>query len=324
MENIMNLHENRKAFEDAARAASDHFNIRETFVEKDYWVTFILRRLSQSENCDKVVFKGGTSLSKAFKLIERFSEDVDLAIIKEPEQTDNSIGRLIKSLQIELTKGFSEIITENTTRYKNFRKTVYDYEHLFESESSGTSGINRNLALEINSLADPVPNERRKVISIIAEFLEETNRVEQVKTYQLESFELNVLMPRPTLIEKILAIIRLSYYDDSIDRIRSKVRHFYDIYFLANSAYCIEYIKNPEFLKDFNRRYLEDKTKFNDPDDWKNTHYQESPALNSFDTIWNNVRSAYETDLRLLVYGSFPPEQQVADKFREIINILMK
>ncbi len=95
----MKLHNNRQGFEAAIRAASDHFSIRETFVEKDYWVTFILKRLSQSENRDKVVFKGGTSLFKVFKLIRRFSEDIDLAIIKETGQTDNSIGRLIKSVQ---------------------------------------------------------------------------------------------------------------------------------------------------------------------------------------------------------------------------------
>ena len=88
----MNLHKNKEAFRAAIRAAGDHFNIREIFVEKDYWVTFILKRLSQSDNRDKVVFKGGTSLSKVFKLIGRFSEDIDLAIIKEAEQTDNSIG----------------------------------------------------------------------------------------------------------------------------------------------------------------------------------------------------------------------------------------
>lgn len=67
----MNLHENKEVLQNAIRAASDHFNIREIFVEKDYWVTFILKRLSQSDNRDKVVFKGGTSLSKVFKLIGR-------------------------------------------------------------------------------------------------------------------------------------------------------------------------------------------------------------------------------------------------------------
>lgn len=320
----MNLHENKEAFRAAIRAASDHFNIREVFVEKDYWVTFILKRLSQSDNRDKVVFKGGTSLSKVFKLIERFSEDVDLAIIKEPGQTDSSIGRLIKSIQNELITGFSEVVTENTTRYKNFRRTEYDFEHLFEYGSTGTSGINRNLVLEINSLADPVPNERHQIRSIITEYLEETGNPEAVGTYELESFELNVLVPRPTLIEKILSIIRLSYFDDSVVRIKSKVRHFYDIYYLANSDYCKDYITTADFNRDFIIMYLQDKTKFNDPEKWLNTYYKDSPAFTSFDEIWSQVRSSYETDLKLLVYGEFPSEKLVADKFRELKSILMK
>jgi hypothetical protein len=322
MENIMNLHENKEALQNAIRAASDHLRVREVFVEKDYWVTFILRRLSLSEHKDKVVFKGGTSLSKVFGLIERFSEDIDLAIIKEPGQSNNKIGKLIKSIQKELVVGFSEIVTGNTSQKKNFRRNEYDYDRILELDADGSAGINRNLVLEINSLADPVPNEKKQVQSMITRFLEETEQNDLITKYNLEPFELNVLVPKSTLIEKILSIIRLSYFDDGIDRIRSKVRHFYDIYFLAESEYCNEYIKTPEFLSHFVTMYLEDKTKFNEPDKWIKTYYKESPALNSFDDIWEKVKSSYETDLRLLVHGKFPSEKDVADKFREIIKLL--
>jgi predicted nucleotidyltransferase component of viral defense system len=73
VEDLMNLHENSSVFENAIRAAGDHLNMRAVFVEKDYWVTFLLSRLSKSSYADKVVFKGGTSLSKVHKLIARFS-----------------------------------------------------------------------------------------------------------------------------------------------------------------------------------------------------------------------------------------------------------
>jgi len=69
----MILHENSDTFRDAIRTASDHLGIRDDFVEKDYWVTFILKRLSESDYSGNVVFKGGTSLSKVHKLIARFS-----------------------------------------------------------------------------------------------------------------------------------------------------------------------------------------------------------------------------------------------------------
>ena len=69
----MTLHENKDAFKDAIRAVSDYLGIRDIYIEKDYWVTYILERLSRSPNSRNVVFKGGTSLSKVYNLIERFS-----------------------------------------------------------------------------------------------------------------------------------------------------------------------------------------------------------------------------------------------------------
>ena len=109
MENSMNLHDNKEAFQNAIRAAGDHLGIRDIFVEKDYWVTFLLRRLSLSENSENVVFKGGSSLSKVYKLIDRFSEDVDLAILKEDGQSETQVRKMIRSIEKELTTGFKEV-----------------------------------------------------------------------------------------------------------------------------------------------------------------------------------------------------------------------
>lgn len=319
----MTLHDNRESFGDAIRAASDHFGIREVFVEKDYWVTFILKRLSQSQYRDKVVFKGGTSLSKVFGLIDRFSEDVDLAIIQEEGQSNNKIGKLIKSIQKELTAGFREIVTENTSQKKNFRRNEYAYDRILDAVSEGSAGINRNLVLEINSLANPVPNERLPVNSLVGRFLSETGQTELIKKYDLDPFELNVLVPRSTMIEKILAVIRLSYFPDHIDRIKGKVRHFYDIFSLATSEYGNENISTKAFKDDFERMYLEDKTKFDNPENWLMSDFRESLVFKSFDEIWEKVKPAYETDLRLLVHGKFPAEKEVAEKFKEVIRNLV-
>ena len=319
----MTLHDNRESFDDAIRAASDHFGIREVFVEKDYWVTFILKRLSQSQYRDKVVFKGGTSLSKVFGLIDRFSEDIDLAIIQEEGQSNNKIGKLIKSIQKELTTGFREIVTENTSQKKNFRKNEYAYDRIPDAVSEGSAGMNRNLVLEINSLANPVPNERLLVNSLVGRFLSETGQTELIKKYDMDPFELNVLVPRSTMIEKILSVIRLSYFPDYIDRLKGKVRHFYDIFFLSTSEYGKEYISTKAFKDDFERMYLEDKTKFDNPENWLMSDYKESLVFKSFDEIWEKVKPAYETDLRLLVHGKFPGEKEVAEKFKEVIRNLV-
>ena len=73
----MYLHkENRALFRDAILLTSQRLEVSEDIVEKDYYVTLILKKLSLIEY--PVVFKGGTSLSKAFQVIDRFSEDIDI------------------------------------------------------------------------------------------------------------------------------------------------------------------------------------------------------------------------------------------------------
>lgn len=65
--------------------------------------------LSRSKFSDISVFKGGTSLSKGYDLIERFSEDVDLAIIDDGNSSGNKIKIIIRSLEKEITHGLNEI-----------------------------------------------------------------------------------------------------------------------------------------------------------------------------------------------------------------------
>ena len=72
------LHENREEFTNAVNLASEYFHILPIIAEKDYYVTMILRELSERQ--EFIVFKGGTSLSKCHKAIKRFSEDIDITI----------------------------------------------------------------------------------------------------------------------------------------------------------------------------------------------------------------------------------------------------
>jgi len=71
------LHDNRELFGDVVKATAQEMNISFLYVEKDYWVTYILKALSKSEHIEQAIFKGGTALSKAYRVIERFSEDID-------------------------------------------------------------------------------------------------------------------------------------------------------------------------------------------------------------------------------------------------------
>ncbi len=106
----MKLHTNNRLFSDSIRATSQYLQINEIFIEKDYWITYILSNLSQSRFADQTVFKGGTSLSKGFALIERFSEDVDIAIIDNNNKSGNKIKGIIRATEKEIIGELKGII----------------------------------------------------------------------------------------------------------------------------------------------------------------------------------------------------------------------
>ena len=92
----MNLHENNEAFSEFVGLTAETIGLPQVYVEKDYWITKALKYLSESAHVDELVFKGGTSLSKAYRLIDRFSEDIDLAIFPG-DKSGNEKKRLLKS-----------------------------------------------------------------------------------------------------------------------------------------------------------------------------------------------------------------------------------
>jgi hypothetical protein len=88
-------------FDQVILQAAKHFQLRPAIIEKDYYVTEVLRIIAATAG-DKVIFKGGTSLSKGWNLIQRFSEDIDLfldPLAFEPPLTKRGIDRELKSLR---------------------------------------------------------------------------------------------------------------------------------------------------------------------------------------------------------------------------------
>ncbi len=96
----MYLHRDRETFRDMVEQASDSSGRTPAVVEKDYYVTLILKLLS--EQLDQCVFKGGTSLSKGFHVIDRFSEDIDITF---KEHIGESRRKKLKNVTL---KGISE------------------------------------------------------------------------------------------------------------------------------------------------------------------------------------------------------------------------
>lgn len=94
----MILHNDRKSLEEIIIQTANYYNIDVSIIEKDYYVTIMLKELSK--RIDNMIFKGGTSLSKCYHLIERFSEDIDLNIETLKHPTDSERNYAIQSKKL--------------------------------------------------------------------------------------------------------------------------------------------------------------------------------------------------------------------------------
>jgi predicted nucleotidyltransferase component of viral defense system len=101
----MTLHQYPADFRALLAATAQQLGMADVLIEKDYWVTYVLRALADSTYREQAVFKGGTALSKAYGLLERFSEDVDLAIAGTEGWSNNQVKKLMDSAARHLTQG---------------------------------------------------------------------------------------------------------------------------------------------------------------------------------------------------------------------------
>ena len=129
----MKLHENKELFKDAIIATSQLKNIAEIYVEKDYWVTLALHSIFSNEIGKSCIFKGGTALSKCNRLIDRFSEDIDIVLLKQEKESSNQLKNKLKKITKIVGEHIPEIEIVGITNKKGMiRKTAHNYPRIFE------------------------------------------------------------------------------------------------------------------------------------------------------------------------------------------------
>lgn len=316
------LHNDPKLFKDTVLATAEYFHISPAYIEKDYWITNTLRRLSQNPNANKAVFKGGTSLSKAYNLVDRFSEDIDIAVIDANSFNGNQLKTLIKKVAKEMTTDLEEIQVDGvTSKGSRFYKAVYAYPDMLKQKTK-TAISSGNLLVEVNSFANPYPYEARTITSFIEVFLNKTGNHDLITEHELQPFEVNVLDKRRTMIEKLVSLIRFSFSENPVVAIASKIRHFYDLYFLANDPECADYLSSPDFKKDFNELYAHDQEMFDEPTNWIDKTVSQSPLMTDFPALWTKLKDTYNTELSQLAYSPIPDESKISDKFIVFCELL--
>ena len=306
----MKLHKNREFFSNAIKATSQEFGMAPEFVEKDYWICQILQNLSRHPLSERIVWKGGTSLSKAYGLIKRFSSDVDFAIVLEG-LSQNQQKKLIAKIGKDTTIDMEEIdIPDDTIKNSRFRKTYHRYTTVLNQKREALRFLGNYVIVEINTYGNPYPYVRRKIQTFITEMMMLRNLNSLIDELDMTPFELNVLDKKRTFCEKVVSLIRFSFENDAIAGIASKIRHFYDLYYLMQDNECIKYLK-AEFPEDLIQLIAHDKAAFDRPKKWKDSEVLSSPLFINFNSVWNKVSGIYNSEVGALSYGTIPTADDI-------------
>ena len=300
-------------------------NISEVIIEKDYWVTFILDYLfNENKWKEYFTFKGGTSLSKCFGLIERFSEDIDLILDwrilsyeeKEPwiERSNTKQDKFNKEINVKteiflrdkllkvLEKDLKNLGFDFSIDSIDPQTILCKYPKIFESNY-----LAQNIRLEIGSLAALTPAIEVEILPIIGEAYPNVFRIKtNIRTVSAER----------TFWEKATILHHEANRPESSSMPHRYARHFYDLYKITNSDIKNKALEDKDLLK----KVIEFKMKFY-PRKW--AKYEE--ALNGrLRLVPDEYRfSELEKDYKAMsemIYGEYPQLEEIIKTLQKLEN----
>lgn len=298
--------------------ASVRSGIQTVAIEKDWWVTLALKALFNTPYAQHSIFKGGTSLSKAWNLVERFSEDIDIALAPEafgmdylPEPSHSYVKQLKRkgclftstALKIALENSFSALgVPANTLGIspapvpddmpdRDPQTLFIRYPSLFTENSYIPSEV--KMEFGVRSLKEPF--SITQVESILSSAFPNP-------LYQEAPFSVMAVEPRKTMLEKMFLLHEKFNRSSSEVRIGDRQsRHLYDLICLLDSQVA------PDLLGDTTlyQQLLKHRK-----------HYVRSPGLDYDQLIYRNLNfvpptaflEAFQKDYaamqRTMIYGN--------------------
>jgi len=199
-------------------------------VEKDFWITELVRAVAEwsARTRVPVIWKGGTTLSKVFNLIQRFSEDVDLLVVPSGSSV-RAKSETLTDLEDACAQALGVTVEHNPNG--RFEDQMRATRYLYPAQHTVT-GVSPSLILEAGTFGGGIPHSTRTVTSMIAENVIATGLDPDFE--ETQSVTIPVLGPARTLFEKLM--ILHSATARSEERKRKTARHYYDIWCLLSSA----------------------------------------------------------------------------------------
>lgn len=233
-------------FANLVTAAARALERPEAFVEKDYYIAELLRIVAANYPQGEVVFKGGTSLSMAWRLIDRLSEDVDLLLAKDRFTPTLSRSRVDAELagMTEAIGAHPAFTAEHVRRKRGFsRSDRFAYRQRF-----ARAGIAGTIVSEPGVRGGATPSEACEISSDLGRFVREQGLGDIAE--DTAPFSIAVLHFRRTFVEKLFIVHGL------VDRLQVEgtplgrdARHYIDLYELAGTEAVRQMIETSEYVE---------------------------------------------------------------------------
>lgn len=312
-------------FEQAILQAADHFGgqgLRPAILEKDYYVTEALRIINAATG-DKVIFKGGTSLSKGWNLIRRFSEDIDIfldPLAYKPTLGKNGIDRELKQLRnaVGAHPALTFVVAESQTIGGFGRNDRFSYGQRFGSPGE----VAGRVLLEAGTASGREPTTVVELSSYLGQFLRERDL--SLGTEDEGTFSMRLLHFRRTFVEKMFAIHgKVELLKRNGQALSSYARHYYDLFQLAAQPEVVAMLKSDEYeaiKEDYDRisRAHFERSYFYPA----KMRFANSDALFPPADLAATLAAGYTTQCRLLCYGPYPSWAGVQERFLGLRDLL--
>lgn len=305
--------------------ASAALKIPAGFIEKDFWATELLRSVTAGAATDAsiAVFKGGTSLSKGFGLIERFSEDVDILLVPPGGLGETARHGILKRIEAAAARhlGLGDtdvVVVRSTTGIK--RDVRYPYRRRFD-----LGILSEGVLLEMGVRGGPQPRVSMDVDSYIARFAKTALNLVESEFEEFKPVTVEVLAKERTLVEKLALLHNLaSRYPDqnATEDLERAGRHYYDVYRLLGDAATRSACGVPQTVE----KLAEDVDEKSAEYGWPFTPrprggYADSPAFDREHASHSHARQGYERAAQL-IYGEASTFDECLRRVRDSAELL--
>lgn len=217
----MELFRSKQEFQDAVISTADYYKVNPAIVEKDYYVTILLKRLKK--NIPGILFKGGTSLSKCFKIVNRFSEDIDLTLDTThfTQSNKRKANKTVLAVCDEIGFWIDNREEVEFHSHGNYNCYYIKYPICFNDLS-----VKPYIKLEMVFIQKAYPDVLMPICSMISEYLTAIGQQELLSQFELDAYFIKVQTLERTLIDKVFALCDY-YLKDEATR---QSRHIYDIW----------------------------------------------------------------------------------------------